>query len=94
MLGEEILWLERQSTRATLGRKDMYIYWLEMSLTLGMEELWLKRQSTKATLGMKTRSLTLGMEELWLESQSTRATLVRQYIRISWRELVYEMISG
>jgi hypothetical protein len=35
-----------------------------------------------------------GREEPLIEDNSTMATLVREYIRISGRELVYELVSG
>jgi hypothetical protein len=40
------------------------------------------------------KGMTPGREVPPREDNSTRATLVRNYIRISWRELVYELISG
>jgi hypothetical protein len=82
MLGDEVVLVKRQSTMATLGRKDMQISRMEM----------MKRFTEKVPLDMS--SVMLGEEVLLLERQLTMATLGRNDMVIFCLEMEITVFMG
>jgi hypothetical protein len=101
MPGREVPPREDNSTMATLVGKYIRISWRELVYELVRKHIrisvWETVYESVSLRGMEYEyvswlemGMKLGMEVPWMERQSTRATLVENYIRISWRELVYE----